>query len=178
MGPGYGLKWIATRASALACLLLGFNCIPALADSWVVDGRVVGVSDGDTITVLDDAKTRHKIRFAGIDAPEKGQAFGEQSKQSLSAPVFQKRVEAYCHKKDRYGPEVCTVFASLRDVGLEQIRAGMAWHYKEHQHEQTTQDRLMYRDEEESAKASRVGLWKGPKPVPPWTWRREKVAKP
>ena len=90
-----------------------------------------GVSDGDTITVLDDAKTQHKIRFAGIDAPEKGQAFGERSKQSLSALVFQKRVEARCHKKDRYGREVCAVFVSLRDVGLEQIHAGMAWHYKD-----------------------------------------------
>ena len=102
---------------------------------------MVGVSDGDTITVLDDAKTQHKVRLAGIDAPEKGQAFGEQSKQSLSTLVFQKRVEAHCHKKDRYAREVCAVFVSLRDVGLEQIRQGMAWHYKEYQHEQTTQDR-------------------------------------
>jgi endonuclease YncB( thermonuclease family) len=75
---------------------------------------VVGVSDGDTITVLDDSKTQHKVRFAGIDAPEKGQAFGERSKQNLSALVFQKHVEARCHKKDRYGREVCAVFVSLR----------------------------------------------------------------
>jgi hypothetical protein len=64
-----------------------------------VEGRVVGVSDGDTITVLDSAKTHHKIRFAGIDAPENGQAFGERSKQSLSTLVFQKRVEAQCHER-------------------------------------------------------------------------------
>ena len=75
---------------------------------------MVGVSDGDTITILDDAKTQHKIRFAGIDAPEKGQAFGERSKQSLSALVFQKRVEARCHKKDRYGREVCAVYEGLQ----------------------------------------------------------------
>lgn len=85
---------------------------------------MVGVSDGDTVTVLDDAKTQHNIRFAGIDAPEKGQAFGEHSKQSLSALVFQKRVEVRCHKKDRYGREVCAVYVDLRDVGLEQIRQG------------------------------------------------------
>jgi len=133
---------------------------------------VVGVSDGDTITMLDDGKTQHKVRLGGIDAPERGQAFGERSRQSLSALVFQKRVEARCHKKDRYGREVCAVFVSLRDVGLEQIRLGMAWHYKEYQHEQTTQDRLVYRDEEESAKARRVGLWKDAKPVPPWEWRK------
>jgi endonuclease YncB( thermonuclease family) len=88
-------------------------------EPWIASGRVVGLSDGDTITVLDDAKSQHKIRFAGIDAPEKGQAFGERAKQSLSELVFQKRVEARCHKKDRYGREVCTVFASVRDVGLE-----------------------------------------------------------
>ena len=120
------------------------------------------------------AKTQHKIRFAGIDAPEKGQAFGERSKQSLSALVFQKRVEARCHKKDRYGREVCAVFVGLRDVGLEQIRAGMAWHYKAYQHEQPTQERLVYAQEEENAKASRVGLWKDAKPVPPWEWRKTK----
>jgi endonuclease YncB( thermonuclease family) len=154
--------------AATLALVLG----TAQAAEWIVEGRVVGVSDGDTITVLDDAKTQHKIRFAGIDAPEKGQAFGERSKQSLSALVFQKRVEARCHKKDRYGREVCAVFVSLRDVGLEQIRQGMAWHYKEYQHEQTTQDRLVYRDEEENAKARRVGLWKDAKPVPPWEWRK------
>jgi len=138
---------------------------------------VVGVSDGDTIAVLDDAKIQHKIRFAGIDAPEKGQAFGERWKQSLSAFVFQKRVEAPSHKKDRYGREVCAVYVNLRDVGLEQIRAGMAWHYKEYQHEQTTHDRLVYRDEEENAKARRVGLWKDTKPVPPWEWRKGDRAK-
>ena len=125
----------------------------AQAAEWIVEGRVVGVSDADTITILDDTKTQHKIRFAGIDAPEKAQPFGERSKQNLSALVFQKRVEARCHKKDRYGREVCAVYAGLRDVGLEQIRAGMAWHYKEYQHEQTTQDRLVYRDAEESTTA-------------------------
>ena len=90
----------------------------------------------------------------------------------LSALVLQKRVEARCHKKDRYGREVCAVLVSLRDVGLEQIRQGMAWHYKEYQHEQMTHDRLVYRDEEKSAKARRVGLWKDAKPVPPWERRR------
>ena len=77
---------------------------------------MVGVSDGDTITLLDDAKVQHKIRFAGIDAPEKGQAFGERSKQNLSALVFQRRVEARCHKRRidtvaRYAP-CSSVFAT------------------------------------------------------------------
>lgn len=86
--------------------------------------------------------------------------------------MFQKRVEVRCHKKDRYGREVCAVFVALRDVGLEQIRSGLAWHYKEYQHEQPTQERLVYRDEEEGAKAAKRGLWVDAKPVPPWEWRR------
>jgi endonuclease YncB( thermonuclease family) len=156
----------------LLVLILALAIGAAQGAEWIVEGQVVGVSDGDTIAVLDDSKAQHRIRFAGIDAPEKGQAFGERSKQSLSALVFQKRVEARCHKKDRYGREVCAVFVGLRDVGLEQIGAGMAWHYKAYQHEQPTQERLVYAQEEESAKASRVGLWKDAKPVPPWEWRK------
>jgi endonuclease YncB( thermonuclease family) len=166
---------VASSASISHRLLAGILFLAvgtAQGAEWLVEGRVVGVSDGDTITVLDDLKTQHKIRFAGIDAPEKGQPYGEQSKQSLSALVFQKRVEARCHKKDRYGREVCAVYVNLRDVGLEQIRAGMAWWYREYAHEQATQDRLVYRDEEESAKAKQIGLWTDQKPVPPWEWRR------
>ena len=160
---------LATTAS----LAIGW----AWSAEWIVEGRVIGVSDGDTLTVLDDAKIQRRILLSGIDAPEKGQAFGERSKQNLSSLVLQKRVEARCHKKDRYGREVCTVFVNLRDVGLEQIRVGMAWHYKAYQHEQPTQDRLVYRDEEENAKASRAGLWKDAKPVAPWEWRRKDTAK-
>src|SRR5262245_50667806 len=104
--------------------------------------------------------------------PRRRQAFGERSKQNLSVLVFQKRVEARCYKKDRYGREVWAVFVSSRDVGLEQIRAGMARHYKAYQHEQPTQERLVYRDEEENARARRIGLWTDAKPVPPWEFRR------
>jgi endonuclease YncB( thermonuclease family) len=134
---------------SLLAAILALAIEAARAAEWVVEGRVVGVSDGDTITLLDDAKIQHKIRFAGIDGPEKDQAFGERSKQSLSALVFQKRVEARCHKRDRYGREVCAVYVSLRDVGLEQIRQGMAWHYKDYQYEQPTLERLVYRAGEE-----------------------------
>jgi endonuclease YncB( thermonuclease family) len=57
---------------------------------------------------------------------------------------------------------------------LEQVRAGMAWHFKEYQHEQRTQERLVYRDEEEPAKAARRGVRKDAKPMSPWEWRKEK----
>src|SRR5262245_21527201 len=107
--------WSQLRGVILAVAVIA---TPGFAATWIVEGRVVGIFDGDTITVLDDSKTQRKMRIAGIDVSEKGQAFGERSKQNLSALVFQKRVEARCHKKDRYGREVCTVFVNLRDIGL------------------------------------------------------------
>ena len=127
--------------------------------------------DGDTITVLDRAKVQHKIRLAGIDAPEKGQAFGNASKESLSRLVFDRQVMAQCHKRDRYGREVCKVMRGSTDVDIEQIKAGMAWWYREYAKEQTPPEREEHAREEEGAKASRVGLWRDPKPVPPWEWR-------
>ena len=86
-------------------------------------GRVV-VSDGDAIIVLDARNGQHRVRLAGIDAPEKGQAFGERSKESLSKLVFEQQVAADCHKRDRYGREACKV---MTDVNLEQLRGRMAW---------------------------------------------------
>jgi endonuclease YncB( thermonuclease family) len=96
-----------------ACIAVSTALARTYAAEWVVEGRVVGVSDGDTITVLDDTEFQHRIRFAGIDAPERKQPYGDRSRQSLSALVFQKRVEARCHKKDRYGREVCAVYVGL-----------------------------------------------------------------
>ena len=112
---------LLTPAIPLSAAIIG----TVQAVGWIV-GRMVGVSDGDTITVLDDAQTQHKIRFAGIDTPEKSQVFGERSTQNLSALVFQKRVEAGCREKDRYGREACAQFVGLGEVGLEQIHTGIA----------------------------------------------------
>lgn len=91
---------------------------------------------------------------------------GAKTDLSRAAPVLGACVGIYCHEP------VCAVFIGMRDVGLEQIRAGMAWWYREYAHEQTTQQRLVYRDEEEAAKAARRGLWTDPKAMPPWAWRK------
>jgi endonuclease YncB( thermonuclease family) len=89
------------------------------------------VSDGDTITVLDGTKTQHKIRLAGIDAPESKQAFGQASKKHMSALVFNRDVTLDCDKTDKYGREVCIVLVDGQDANLAQVRAGMAWWYRE-----------------------------------------------
>lgn len=140
----------------------------------IFEGRVVGIDDGDTITVLDSSKANHEIRLLGIDAPEKGQAFGTQSKQNLSESVFNKVVTIEWRKRDRYSCIVGKVRLSGRDVCLDQVMAGLAWHYKYYQDDQTPEDRQLYDVAEIAARAGKVGLWIDPNSVPPWDFRRRR----
>lgn len=140
-----------------------------------ITGLVVGVTDGDTVTVLDALKTEHKIRLSGIDAPEKKQAFGARSKQSLSDLVFEKQVTVETDKKDRYGRDVGKILLSTgQDVNLEQVTRGFAWHYKAYEREQSANDRKLYDFAEQGARAGRRGLWADAEPVPPWEYRHSK----
>lgn len=91
------------------------------ATAETLTGEVVGLADGDTVTVLDEAKTQHKVRLADIDAPEKKQPFANRARQSLATLVFRKQVVVDWHKTDRYGRIVGKVFADNVDVGLEQV---------------------------------------------------------
>lgn len=136
--------------------------------------RVVGVTDGDTVTVLDAGNREEKIRVGGIDAPEKKQAFGEKSKQSLSSLVFGKDVRIEWKKRDRYGRIVGQVFVDPSvDAGLAQLRSGLAWHYNKYENEQSPEDRLSYAQAEDEAKASKIGLWSDTAPIPPWEFRHK-----
>lgn len=137
------------------------------------DGRVVGIQDGDTVTVLDGAKQQHRIRIAGIDAPEKAQAFGAAAKENLARLAFGKQADVRCSKRDRYGREVCNVYVGARDVGLEQVRSGHAWWYREYAREQAPEDRKVYETAESDARGARRGLWHDASPTPPWDWRRQ-----
>ena len=103
---------------------------------------VVGVTDGDTVTVVDDSKRLWRVRLAGIDAPEKRQAFGQQSTEALTKRLFGQQVIIEAGKTDHYGRTVGKVMLSGRDVDLEQVRAGLAWHYKKYQREQSIEDRV------------------------------------
>lgn len=149
----------------------------ALALAWplhaaTLEGLVVGVADGDTLTVLDDDRRQHRIRLAGIDAPEKRQDFGQRSKASLSELAYRQHVRVDVTKQDRYGRGVGTVLRGTLDVNLEQVRRGLAWHYKEYQHEQTPRERKVYALAENEARAARRGLWSLPQPTAPWAYRR------
>jgi endonuclease YncB( thermonuclease family) len=156
---------------ALLCLVLALACT---AYAETVIGRVVGVADGDTITVLDADKVQHKIRLAGIDAPEKKQAFGNRSKESLSDMVFDKTVNVETEKRDRYGRQIGKVLVDGQDVNLVQVERGMAWFYRQYQREQSPNDRKLYEAAEDAAKAGKRGLWRDAEPVPPWDFRHNK----
>lgn len=139
-----------------------------------IKGRVVGVSDGDTITVLEPGNRQHKIRLSGIDAPEKAQPFGNVSKKSLSDMVFDRTVTVEYSKLDRYGRKVGKVIESGVDVNLRQVEKGMAWFYKKYQNEQPIEDRLFYLEAETKARQERLGLWLDNNPKAPWDFRRKR----
>jgi endonuclease YncB( thermonuclease family) len=164
-----------TWKHALLALLVT-SCFWAHAET--ITGRVVGVADGDTITLLDDAKRQYKIRLSGIDAPEKKQAFGQRSKESLSNLVFAKIVDVETDKVDRYGRRIGKIWVSGVDANLEQIKRGMAWHYKQYEREQSKDDQRKYAKEELESRQARRGLWGDAAPVAPWEFRHKRVRNP
>ncbi len=148
----------------LALLLL--CCFAVSAEE--LRGRVVRVADGDTITVLDSANTQHKIRFQGIDAPEKAQAFGKVSRTYLSGMVAGRDVRVTYKERDRYDRILGTVYVDDKDVNLEMIKAGLAWHYSFY--DQTA----AYAAAEKEARAAKRGLWRDPNPIEPHEFRKAK----
>jgi endonuclease YncB( thermonuclease family) len=158
-------------------VLVSLIAMHVVSHAEVLLGHVVGVSDGDTITVLDETKQRHVIRLMGIDAPEKAQAFGQSSKESLSELVFNKEVSITWFKKDRYGRTVGQVRLDDTDVCLEQIKRGLAWHYKQYEREQSVEDRLRYADAEKEARITSTGLWIDLHPQEPSNFRHSKQKK-
>ncbi len=159
---------MAVRVITLG-LLIGLS-LAAFADS--LTGKVGRVVDGDTLYVLDANYKDHKIRLAGIDAPERRQAYGLASRKHLLSIVAGKQVRVEYQKRDRYGRIVGKVLLDGIDACLEQVKAGLAWHYKKYQHEQSPEDRELYADAENKARNERLGLWRENNPMPPWEYRR------
>tara|TARA_R110000822_G_scaffold301108_1_gene424768 strand:+ start:832 stop:1275 length:444 start_codon:yes stop_codon:yes gene_type:complete len=129
--------------------------------------QVIGIADGDTLTVLEDNKPL-KIRLANIDAPEKKQAFGERSKQSLSELCFGKDAQYVTQTIDRYGRTVAVVTCDGVQVNRAQVERGLAWTYTRY-----SKDSSLPAIEAE-ARANQTGLWSDENPVPPWEFRRKK----
>ena len=160
----------------IAILLAAHVCAAELT------GVVVGITDGDTITVLDADKKQHKIRLAAIDAPERRQAFGAKSKQNLSDMAFGKDARLECKKKHRerkickvwVQPSSCPTCGNTLDVGHAQVIAGLAWWYRAYARDQSPDNQGRYESAEDEARLRKWGLWSDPAPVPPWNWRRPK----
>lgn len=151
-----------------ALLLFAFMAIasPAIAEDII--GRVVGISDGDTLTLLTSEKRQVKIRLAEIDTPESRQPYGDRARQELSELAFGKDAVAAVQDTDRYGRKVARVRVGSVDVNVEMIRRGAAWVYRQYLRDQSL---LAV---EEGARAAKVGLWALPEAqrTPPWEWRR------
>ena len=137
---------------------------------YELTGRVVAIADGDTLTVLDASNTQHKIRLAGIDAPEKGQPFGTKARENLAAKVFKQPVRVEVIDVDRYKREVGRIYLADRFINMEMVTDGFAWRYVQYDKpgEFTTA--------ENGAREHQRGLWADPHAEPPWEWRRAKRA--
>ena len=146
------------------CLIGAVLCCSPTA--MALEGKVVAVLDGDTIEVLDGAKKLHRVRFDGIDAPERGQPFGNRAKSTLSDLVFGKNVRVDTEGPDKYDRTIGRVHVDGRDAGLAMLEAGVAWHYTKYDQSRE------YAAGEKSARDARTGLWADRSPVPPWEWRK------
>ena len=147
-------------------LLLLLATLTAQAATFT--GKVVGVSDGDTITVLAAGNKQFKIRLLAIDTPESGQAFGDKAKQALSNKVFGQFVQVHWTEQDQYKRVLGNITIGQRWINYEMVAEGWGWHYKQYDKDKR------FAAAEVKAKAARRGLWGGQNPVAPWEWRRQK----
>ncbi|UOG91030.1 MAG: thermonuclease family protein [Candidatus Thiothrix sulfatifontis] len=141
--------------------------------TMLAQGRVVGVSDGDTLTVLASNKRTYKIRLQGIDAPETKQAHGQKCKEMLMTRAVNLTAEVEAYKLDRYGRVIGKVTVEGKDVALEQINAGCGWHYTAYAKEQSADDQAAYAAAEKQARKAKRGLWRDKQPQAPWDFRKQ-----
>ena len=140
--------------------------------TWAWSGEVVGITEGDTITVLNSKTLKDvKIRLYGIDCPEGGQAFSKRAKQFTSKMVFGKVVEVGAITVDHYGRTVSLVYVEGKGVCDELIRAGLAWVYYLYCNLPICAE---WKNLEAEAKEAKRGLWSEHNPIPPWEFRRKK----
>lgn len=133
----------------------------------IVAGVVIAIADGDTLTVLTADHQQIKVRLSEIDAPERKQPFGTKSRQELADLCHEKPATVQVVTTDRYKRTVGRVVCAGVDANSEQVRTGMAWVYDRY-----AKDKSLYRLQDE-ARASGMGLWSAPDPIPPWEWRRK-----
>ena len=165
----------------LAGSVLQYLLKPAQELSANYEGKVIKVTDGDSITILNTTNQKVRVRLTGIDAPEADQPYGQESKKHLVSMVADKEVRIETNKTDRYGrvlgnvwvqPADCPACPKTMNVNHTQILSGMAWWYRQYANDQSAEDRERYESAEDEARKRRWGLWSEPDSVAPWDWRR------
>lgn len=154
----------------LPSLFLIFVLVPLPCFAW--QGTVVKVADGDTLVVQDNDGQRVRIRLYGIDCPEGKQPFGPQATETAGVLAFGASIEVDPIKRDRYNRLVAIVYlpngSTLEDSLLD---AGLAWVFTRYCKRSECE---AWRQKEERARTTGIGLWVEPAPVPPWEWRRRR----
>jgi len=139
--------------------------MPAWPEPSLPVWRVVSVHDGDTLRAIDEGKVEQRIRLAGIDAPERGQPFGNVARDRLAALTMGKAVAVDVEDVDRYGRTVARLEVDGLEVCRQMVADGLAWHFTRY----SDDERLAAAERE--ARAARRGLWRDPAAVAPWEWR-------
>ncbi len=169
-----------SRLCALALLILLVPSDARLAtrsarnQSRSMMARVTRVSDGDTLTVVDQRGREYRVRLTGIDAPELGQPYSQVSRSHLSRLVGRQPVRVTWEKTDRYDRLLAFVSRDGLTLNLAQVEAGMAWFYRAYELELPPAERRRFDRVEREARTARRGLWKDAAPVPPWDYRASK----
>lgn len=146
-----------------------FAIIPLALSAQMLRGIVVKISDGDTFTLLLNGNEQVRVRTDGIDAPEKGRAFGNRAKEYLSSLIWGETITVCVSKTDRYGRSIDMVSTpTIEDVGLEMIKAGYAWQYRDYNNDKS------YSAAENNARKLLKGLWQDRNPIRPQDFRKRK----
>jgi len=156
------------RSLSILCIFTFWLLYPALLWAESLEGKVVSVTDGDTVKILTAEKKQIRIRLAQIDTPEKAQPWGNKAKQALSQKIYAKQVSIDVVTTDRYGRTVGTIWFDGRDINRELVREGHAWVYRKY-----AKDKSLF-DDESYARSQGLGLWSLPESQrqAPWKWRK------
>lgn len=150
------------------CLFLLLTCEFSLAGA--ISGKIIRVSDGDTVRLRKTSGSEYEIRLYGIDTPEMEQPFGRKSKKHTSSLVLKKRATVTVYDKDRYGRLVGVVKVGKINVNQELVENGFAWHYDKYCKETFCES---WKNLEYQARTRQLGLWRDSDPTPPWEWRKK-----
>lgn len=151
------------KKAILALLFL----LPILLSAQGLTGKIIRVSDGDTVVLLDSDNNQHKIRLYGIDAPESKQAYGTKSKQYLSSMIAGKTVTVEYTKTDQYKRILGTIFYQGKNINEEMVRSGYVWRYYYNKNK-----RLLWL--QKVAKENKRGLWADKNAIDPYHFRKSK----